>query len=66
MTTIIEKNGKKIVELCIVNEVPFIGCCAIKHSMNNGCYYTIISDKEYASILNGAEEDGCDIFDYYD
>lgn len=66
MTTIIKKDGKKIVELCIENEIPFIGCCAIVKRYENGTVHTIISAEEYASILDGAEEDGCDIFDYYD
>jgi hypothetical protein len=65
MRTIIAKNGKELMELCIVEEVPFIGACAIKHNTDNGCYYTIISDGEYAAILDKAEDNGCDIFNYF-
>ena len=58
MGIIIEKNGKKVIELCVLD----LGMCAIKR---NG-YYTIISAEKFASILNRADEGGYDIFDYYD
>ena len=60
MGIIIEKNGKKVLELCVLE----LGQCAIKHNVNNGCYYTIISAEKFASILDRADDNGCDIFDY--
>ena len=62
MGIIIENNRKKVVELCVLD----FGQCAIKHNVNNGCYYTIISAEKFASILDRANEGGYDIFDYYD
>lgn len=56
MSIVIEKNGKKVLELCILD----LGQCAIKR---NG-YYTIISAEKFASILDRANEGGYDIFDY--
>ena len=32
MGIIIEKNGKKVMELCVLG----LGQCAIKHNVNNG------------------------------
>lgn len=61
MSIIIEKSGKKVMELCILD----LGQCAIKRNVNNGCYYTIISAEKFASILDRAYDNGCDIFDYY-
>ena len=60
MSIIIEKNGKKVMELCVLD----LGQCAIKRNVNNGCYYTIISAEKFASILDRADEGGYDIFDY--
>ena len=60
MGIIIEKNGKKVMELCVLGLCQ----CAIKHNVNNGCYYTIISAEKFASILDRADDNGCDIFDY--
>lgn len=60
MSIIIEKSGKKVMELCILD----LGQCAIKRKVNNGCYYTIISAEKFASILDRADDNGCDIFDY--
>lgn len=61
MSIIIEKSGKKVLELCVLD----LGQCAIMRNVNNGCYYTIISAEKFASILDSADDNGCDIFDYY-
>ena len=60
MSIIIEKNGKKVMELCVLD----LGQCAIKRNVNNSCCYTIISAEKFASILDRADDNGCDIFDY--
>ena len=54
MSIIIEKNGKKVMELCVL----YLGQCAIKRNVNNGCYYTIISAEKFASVLDRADDNG--------
>lgn len=60
MSIIIEKNGKKVMELCVLD----LGQCAIVKRYDNGIVHTIISAEKFASILNRADEGGYDIFDY--
>lgn len=60
MGIIIEKNGKKVMELCVLD----LGQCAIVKRYDNGIVYTIISAEKFASILDKADDNGCDIFDY--
>lgn len=60
-TIIIEKDGKQVMEL-----VQDGGVCAIVKQYENGAVHHVISAEEFASILDRADENGCDIFDYYD
>lgn len=62
-TIIIEKEGRQLMELASHDN----GICAIvKRCANNGIVETVISADEFASILDRADDNGCDIFDYYD
>ena len=60
-TIIIEKDGKQIMELAQDD-----GVCAIVKRYGNGAVHHVISAEKFASILDKADENGCDIFDYYD
>lgn len=61
MSVIITKNGKQIMELAQVN-----GLCTIVKRCKNGVAHTVIPAKKFGSILDGADDNGCDIYCYYD
>ena len=60
MSIIIEKNGKKVLELCRMYE----GSGVFLHAIKRNGYYSIISAEKFASILDRADEGGYNIFDY--
>lgn len=60
MNVIITKSGKQIMELAQVD-----GLCTIVKRYKNGVVHTVISAKKFGSILDKADDNGCDIYYYY-
>lgn len=61
MSIIIAKNGKQIMELAQVD-----GLCTIVKRYKNGVVHTVVSTEKFGFILDGANDNGCDIYCYYD